>query len=106
MTEAAEDAASLIQGIRSGDRRCLARAITFAESTRPEHRVIADAVAEGLMARASRAAGGAAAPEPLAEWEREMLAGSAEVAADVEGTAVENSGVIEVVEETTTPSEA
>ena len=69
-------------------------------------RVIADAVAEGLMARASRAAGGAAAPEPLAEWEREMLAGSAEVAADVEGTAVENSGVIEVVEETTTPSEA
>ncbi len=40
-------------------------------------RVIADAVAEGLMARASRAAGGAAAPEPLAEWEREILAGSA-----------------------------
>ena len=49
MTEAAEDAASLIQGIRSGDRRCLARAITFAESTRPEHRVIADAVLEAVL---------------------------------------------------------
>ncbi|NQW73003.1 MAG: 30S ribosomal protein S2 [Actinobacteria bacterium] len=79
-------------------------------------RVIADAVAEGLMARASRAAGGAAAPEPLAEWEREMLAGSAEAAAAlevaavegsvVEGSVVEDSGVIEVVEETATPSEA
>ena len=79
-------------------------------------RIIADAVAEGLMARASRAAGGAAAPEPLAEWEREMLAGSAEAAAAlevaavegsvVEGSVVEDSGVIEVVEETATPSEA
>ncbi len=49
MTEAAEDAASLIEGIRSGDRRCLARAITFAESTRPEHRVIADAVLEAVL---------------------------------------------------------
>lgn len=69
-------------------------------------RVIADAVAEGLMARASRAAGGAAAPEPLAEWEREMLAGSAEAAAALEVAALEGSGVIEVVEETATPSEA
>lgn len=51
-------------------------------------RVIADAVAEGLMARASRAAGGAAAPEPLAEWEREILAGSADAAA-VEAVVVE-----------------
>ena len=49
-------------------------------------RVIADAVAEGLMARASRAAGGAAAPEPLAEWEREILAGSADTAAAVTET--------------------
>ena len=37
-------------------------------------RVIADAIADGLMARASRSAGEAAA-EPLAEWERELLAG-------------------------------
>lgn len=51
-------------------------------------RVIADAVAEGLMARASRAAGGAAAPEPLAEWEREILAGSADAAVAVEAVAV------------------
>src|SRR6185369_14810261 len=35
-------------------------------------RVIADAVADGLMARASGATG--AAVEPLAEWEAELLA--------------------------------
>ena len=79
-------------------------------------RIIADAVAEGLMARASRAAGGAAAPEPLAEWEREMLAGSAEAAAAlevaavealvVEGSAVEGSDAIELIEETANPSES
>jgi small subunit ribosomal protein S2 len=41
-------------------------------------RVVADAVAEGLMQRHSgRATGGdAAEAEPLAEWERELLAGS------------------------------
>ena len=40
-------------------------------------RVIADAVAEGLMARAGGAVAGASdAEEPLAEWERELLAGS------------------------------
>ncbi len=40
-------------------------------------RVIADAVAEGLMQRHSgKAAGADAAAEPLAEWERELLAGS------------------------------
>ncbi|GAA2728313.1 30S ribosomal protein S2 [Cellulomonas aerilata] len=46
-------------------------------------RVIADAVAEGLMQRHSgRATGADAAAEPLAEWERELLAGSeAELAA-------------------------
>ncbi len=45
-------------------------------------RVIADAVADGLMSRASgRSGSGAdatAAAEPLAEWERELLAGDAE----------------------------
>ena len=83
-------------------------------------RVIADAVAEGLMARANRAAGGTAAPEPLAEWEREILAGSADAAAAAEAAVVEvvaveavvvvdaadDVVVIEVVEETATPSEA
>ncbi|HET7900412.1 MAG TPA: 30S ribosomal protein S2 [Candidatus Nanopelagicales bacterium] len=43
-------------------------------------RVIADAVAEGLMTRAGRATGAAegevAADEPLAAWETELLAGS------------------------------
>ena len=65
-------------------------------------RVIADAVAEGLMARASRAAGGAAAPEPLAEWEREILAGSADVAVaeavSAEEAVVEEVAVTEAVE--------
>ena len=52
-------------------------------------RVIADAVAEGLMARAGRATAAAegevAADEPLAAWETELLAGSeapAETAAE------------------------
>jgi len=48
-------------------------------------RVVADAVAEGLIARNNRAAGGGAAAggteEPLAEWERELLEGSASVEA-------------------------
>ncbi len=40
-------------------------------------RVIADAVAEGLMARAGRATADAeSTEEPLAEWERELLAGT------------------------------
>jgi small subunit ribosomal protein S2 len=39
-------------------------------------RVIADAVAAGLVARAGGAAAGVVAEEPLAEWERELLAGS------------------------------
>ncbi len=36
-------------------------------------RVIADAVADGLRARAERAGGGGGDAEPLAEWENEML---------------------------------
>ncbi len=41
-------------------------------------RVIADAVAEGLMSRSGgQAAEGAVADEPLADWERELLAGDA-----------------------------
>ncbi len=52
-------------------------------------RVIADAAADGLRARAERAAGGDSDAEPLAEWEAEVLgsadAGTAAVA--VEATA-------------------
>ncbi len=46
-------------------------------------RVVADAVADGLMARSGAKTGGgdATAEEPLAEWERELLAGSAAEAA-------------------------
>ena len=40
-------------------------------------RVIADAVAEGLMARSGAASAEGATEEPLAEWERELLAGQA-----------------------------
>jgi small subunit ribosomal protein S2 len=48
-------------------------------------RVIADAVAEGLIARSGAKGGEGAATavqEPLAEWERELLAGDAEKAAE------------------------
>ncbi|MDO4254991.1 MAG: 30S ribosomal protein S2 [Kocuria sp.] len=36
-------------------------------------RVVADAVAEGLLARSGRGGSGSAAEEPMAEWERELL---------------------------------
>jgi len=55
-------------------------------------KVIADAVAEGLMARASAAVGGApadAAVEPLTEWEKELLTGSADAAPAEEAPAEE-----------------
>lgn len=47
-------------------------------------RVVADAVAEGLIARSGGGAanGDSAAEEPLAEWERELLGGDAEQAAE------------------------
>ncbi|QIX26230.1 30S ribosomal protein S2 [Nocardioides sp. JQ2195] len=48
-------------------------------------RVVADAVAEGLIARSGGKSEGATAEEPLAEWERELLAGDADKAA-VEAT--------------------
>ncbi len=51
-------------------------------------RVVADAVAEGLIARSGAKSGegdSSAASEPLAEWERELLAGEADKAA-VEAT--------------------
>jgi small subunit ribosomal protein S2 len=51
-------------------------------------RVIADAVADGLIARSSGKSGepaeGVAGDEPLAEWERELLGGDAEQSAQAE----------------------
>ncbi len=45
----------LVAGVRGGDRRTLAQAITLVESTHPEHR----AQAEDLLARLLPATGGA-----------------------------------------------
>ncbi len=56
-------------------------------------RVIADAVAEGLVARASGASTGGTA-EPLAEWEAELLAAHA---AEAETAAVADAAVAEAV---------
>ena len=55
-------------------------------------RVIADAVAEGLMSRAA-VASGTAAEEPLAEWERELLVGEtqADATASVDAPATEQA---------------
>src|SRR5699024_10239587 len=49
-------------------------------------RVVADAVADGLMARGGggNAAQGEASAEPMAEWERALPAGEGETAAAVE----------------------
>ncbi|MDR6939089.1 30S ribosomal protein S2 [Arcanobacterium hippocoleae] len=49
-------------------------------------RVIADAVAEGLLARGKAKAGAEAAAEPMPEWEREILAGEE---AEVDAAAAE-----------------
>ncbi len=67
-------------------------------------RVVADAVAEGLLARSGgAAAGGDEAAEPLPEWERELLA-TTEAAEAVEAVAeveaeVEAAEVVEAVAE-------
>ena len=58
-------------------------------------RVIADAVADGLISRSSgksgeQAEGVVAGDEPLAEWERELLGGEAAETADREATAPES----------------
>jgi small subunit ribosomal protein S2 len=56
-------------------------------------RVVADAVADGLMARSAARGGDAsqegvvATDEPMAEWERELLSGEAKGAAETTGTA-------------------
>jgi small subunit ribosomal protein S2 len=57
-------------------------------------RVVADAVADGLMARAGAGAGGEAKPEqstgeePLTEWEKELLRGETATPAAVEAAPV------------------
>ena len=69
-------------------------------------RVIADAVAEGLMARAGRATAAAegevAADEPLAAWETELLAG-AEAPAEATPEAATEAAEAPAAEATETP---
>jgi small subunit ribosomal protein S2 len=61
-------------------------------------KIIADAVAEGLIARHQKPAEGEDA-SPMAEWERELLeAGQAEAAATAAATAAEVVEAVEVVE--------
>ena len=68
-------------------------------------RVIADAVADGLVSRSSAAqTGEEVAAEPMPEWERELL-GTAEVAAPAEEAPAEEA-VAEVVAEVEAPAEA
>ena len=55
MTRTVDTAPALIEGIRAGDRRSLARAITLAESTRADHRSLADEVLEALLEHTGRA---------------------------------------------------
>lgn len=45
----------LIDGVRGGDRRALAKVITLLESTRSEHRLRADAVLDALLPHAGKA---------------------------------------------------
>jgi small subunit ribosomal protein S2 len=76
-------------------------------------RVIADAVADGLMARAGAAVGsekpvGAelGGEEPLAEWERELLAGQAADAASARATQANAATAAPAETETEAPAEA
>jgi small subunit ribosomal protein S2 len=81
-------------------------------------RVVADAVADGLIARAGAATGGeekpaeggAAAAEPLAEWERELLENKeqagAEAAKPAEGEGEADAGTTEAEAGAEAPAEA
>ncbi|MCG8354586.1 MAG: methylmalonyl Co-A mutase-associated GTPase MeaB [Kiloniellales bacterium] len=51
---AATDGAGLAEGVRAGDRRALARAITLIESTKEAHRPQAEALLEALMPHSGR----------------------------------------------------
>ena len=73
-------------------------------------RVIADAVADGLLSRSNRASGTPdAAVEPLAEWERELLEGAESTTVDaaaavvaVETVVAEEAAVVEAATEAPT----
>jgi small subunit ribosomal protein S2 len=72
-------------------------------------RVVADAVAEGLIARNQRATGTSETPEePLAEWERELLEGSKaeEAAADAPAENAEAPAAAEASAEAPAAAEA
>ncbi|HEY1177086.1 MAG TPA: 30S ribosomal protein S2, partial [Phytomonospora sp.] len=74
-------------------------------------RVLADAVAEGLIARAGAARGeekpegGTTTTEPLAEWERELLEGDGKVEAAVEAAAEAPAATEPVAEAVETAAE-
>src|SRR5205085_4795247 len=70
-------------------------------------RVVADAVAEGLIARSGVKTEGAeaGAEEPLAEWERELLGGDADQAA-VAATGGDESAEAPAAESTGASTEA
>ena len=55
MTDGPDTADALVAGIESGDRRALARAITLTESTRADHRLVADETLQRLLARTGHA---------------------------------------------------
>ncbi|MCQ9163476.1 MULTISPECIES: 30S ribosomal protein S2 [unclassified Arthrobacter] len=58
-------------------------------------RVIADAVAEGLIARNAKATGNQEAPaEPLAEWERELLEGEQAAAGEAKAISAEEAAEV------------
>jgi LAO/AO transport system kinase len=49
------DDAELVRGVRAGERRAIAKAITLLESTRPDHRRRADAMLDALLPFTGRA---------------------------------------------------
>jgi small subunit ribosomal protein S2 len=71
-------------------------------------RVLADAVAEGLLARSSGAAASGEEAEPMPDWERDLLGGAAEAPAEVEEAVVTEAvaeAPVEVVEVAEAPVE-
>jgi small subunit ribosomal protein S2 len=78
-------------------------------------KVVAEAVAEGLLARSGGLSGGSSTEEPLAEWERELLASgaaeaeaaAAEAAAPVDSAApLVESAPVDAIAETEAGAEA
>lgn len=64
-------------------------------------RVVADAVAEGLVARSK---GGKADAEPLAEWERELLEGGQEKAPEADAAPAADAPAVDAAENTEAPA--